>query len=73
MSNATKRNARSARGSRTLRAFVFIYLAIFVGLPLIAAVPPLLRESPAVIWEKITDPVAIAALKLSASAAATGC
>ena len=51
---------------------MFLYLAVFVGLPLIAAVPPLLREPPAQIWTKITHPEAIAALKLSASAAAVG-
>ena len=51
---------------------MFLYLAVFVGLPLAAAVPPLLRESPGVIWAKITNPEAVAALKLSAGAAAVG-
>jgi sulfate transport system permease protein len=51
---------------------VFLYLAVFVVLPLAAAVPPLLREPPSEIWAKITAPQAMAALKLSASASAVG-
>lgn len=67
-----RRKKRATAGGWPLRTFVFAYLALFVGLPLMAAVPPLVRESPGVIWEKITAPEAVAALKLSASAAAVG-
>lgn len=51
---------------------MFLYLAVLVGLPLLAAVPPLLREPPSEVWEKVTAPPAIAAMKLSAAAAAAG-
>ena len=51
---------------------MFVYLGLFVVLPLIAAIPPLLREPPSQVWEKVTAPQAVAAMKLSASAAAVG-
>ena len=69
---AEGRQKRIARGGWPLRAFVLLYLAVFVGLPLTAALPPLLREPPSEVWAKITHPEAVAALKLSASAAAVG-
>lgn len=51
---------------------MFLYLTVFVVLPLVAAIPPLVRESPQQVWEKITAPQALAAIKLTASASALG-
>lgn len=51
---------------------MFAYLGLFVVLPLCAAIPPLLREPPREVWEKVTAPQALAAMKLTASAAAVG-
>jgi sulfate transport system permease protein len=63
---------RTAPGGLALRGIVVFYLLIFVGVPLAAAVPPLLREPPAVVWAKVTHPEALAALRLSINAAAVG-
>jgi sulfate transport system permease protein len=63
---------RTTPAGWSLRVFVVIYLLVFVGLPLVAALPPLLREPPATVWAKATAPAATAAIKLSASAAAVG-
>ncbi|HEX8341604.1 MAG TPA: ABC transporter permease subunit [Tepidisphaeraceae bacterium] len=63
---------RTSFAGLSLRAFVIVYLLVFVGLPLAAAVPPLVREPPATVWAKATAPEAVAAVKLSVYAAAVG-
>ena len=63
------RRGRDKKPTVKLRLFVILYLVLFVIVPLLAAIPPLVREPFGQTWKTITSDEAAAAIKLSVYAA----